>query len=307
MPKAELGHLTTVNLTDAWNNEPHDFTPWLAQNIDRLAKAVGVPLSDPQMEVKTDQSGADRFCADIVATSPDGESVLIESQFTDSDHGHLGQIMTYLAGVKAKIIIWIAPKFRESHLSAIRWLNSNTQDEYAFFAVELRVVRIADSMMAPLFDVIERPNQWERQLLEKQREIATPQISERREFWDTYLRIHPNAAEDMGGGGRGSTRWREVPGTGMYVARWFLGDGVGLFVRGARGEGYDAFYELPKDVQKRIVARLSVELDENDYALSKYWEQTINGRQDWPAAIEWLEAETQRYVNVIKDEIGEVA
>jgi hypothetical protein len=297
-----------VDLTEAWLNEPRDFTPWLAANLNYLSEAIGVQLSDPQTEVKTDQSGLDRFCADIVATAPGGEKVLIENQFTQSDHGHLGQILTYLGGVMAKIVIWVAPQFRESHKSAIRWLNSNTHEDYAFFAVELRVVRIGDSQLAPLFEVIERPNRWERRLVEKQREISSPHLAERREFWEAYVKRHPQAASDPGGGGQGSTRWREIRGSELVVARWFLNDNAGLFVRGGRGIGYDVYYDLPDETKRRLEQRLGLGMEEDGgYPLIRYWPGKIEGKSHWEPVIDWLEDETQRYAAVLQQEFGGAA
>ena len=71
--------------------------------------------------------------------------VLIENQLETTDHTHLGQFMTYLAGLNAHIVIWIASAFREPHLSTIRWPNQHTADGFSFFAVKARVVRIGDS------------------------------------------------------------------------------------------------------------------------------------------------------------------
>ena len=48
------------------------------------------------------------FSADILARNPvDDGVVLIENQLEASDHGHLGQIMTYLAGLQAQTMVWI--------------------------------------------------------------------------------------------------------------------------------------------------------------------------------------------------------
>ncbi|WP_372801106.1 hypothetical protein [Paracoccus seriniphilus] len=61
------------------------------------------------------------FSADIAARNPmDGSIGLIENQLETTDHIHLGQIMTYLARLKAQSVFWIAPSFRKPHLSAIR-------------------------------------------------------------------------------------------------------------------------------------------------------------------------------------------
>ena len=108
----------------------------------------------------------------FLANNPvDGSRVLIENQLESTDHTHLGQILTYLAGLEAQTVIWAAREFREPHLSAIRWLNTHTTDEFAFFAVKVRVVRIGDapSLVAPLFEVLERPNDWDRRVSIRER------------------------------------------------------------------------------------------------------------------------------------------
>jgi hypothetical protein len=57
----------------------------------------------------------------------DDTLVLIENQLEGSDHTHLGQIMTYLAGLEAHTIVWIAADFREPHLSRWPQLNSTSR------------------------------------------------------------------------------------------------------------------------------------------------------------------------------------
>ena len=39
--------------------------------------------------------------------------MLIENQLESSDHTHLGQILTYLAGLEAQTVVWIAQHFEE--------------------------------------------------------------------------------------------------------------------------------------------------------------------------------------------------
>src|SRR5690349_12439656 len=115
-PIPVLGTLVQVPLRDAWNHEAHSFTPWLAQNLDLLAEVIGIPLEFTGREV-----AVDNFSADILARNPlDDSVVLIENQLESTDHSHLGQIMTYLAGLHAHTVIWIAANFQEAHLSAVK-------------------------------------------------------------------------------------------------------------------------------------------------------------------------------------------
>lgn len=141
MSDIQFGRLQDLPLREAWKHEALQFTPWLAENLDHLSEAIGIPLEMTGTEV-----AVDTFSADILARNPmDDTVVLIENQLEQTDHTHLGQIMTYLAGLDAHTVVWIAPAFREPHLSAIRWLNEHTADGFSFFAVKARVVRIGDS------------------------------------------------------------------------------------------------------------------------------------------------------------------
>lgn len=160
MTSIQFGRLTDMPLREAWKHEATEFTPWLAENIDHLSEAIGIPLELTGTEVAVES-----FSADILARNPmDDSVVLIENQLETTDHTHLGQIMTYLAGLEAQTVVWIAPAFREPHLSAIRWLNEHTADGFSFFAVKARVVRIGDSPYAPIFDVAEKPDEWGRKI-----------------------------------------------------------------------------------------------------------------------------------------------
>ena len=154
----EFSELKDVPLREAWPHEANDFTPWLADNLHRLSQAIGVDL-----ELEGTEVSVEGFSADILARIPsDNSMVVIENQLENTDHTHLGQVLTYLAGLEAQTVIWIAREFQGPHLSAIRWLNSHTVDPFAFFAVKVRAVRIGDAPapVAPLFEVLERPNDW---------------------------------------------------------------------------------------------------------------------------------------------------
>jgi len=150
MTDIQFDRLVDLPLREAWSNEAQEFTPWLAQNIDHLSDVIGITL-----EITGTEVAVETFSADILARNPmDDSIVLIENQLEVTDHTHLGQIMTYLAGLEAQTVIWIAPAFREPHLSAIRWLNKHTADGFSFFAVKARVVCIGKSPYAPIFEVV---------------------------------------------------------------------------------------------------------------------------------------------------------
>lgn len=122
-PMEKLGMLQEVNLREAWPDEALHFTPWLADNLHVLGKVLGIEL-----ELVEAEAGVQEFWADILARNPkDDRKVLIENQLEKSDHTHLGQILTYLAGLEASTIVWVAKDFSDAHLSAVSWLNENTK------------------------------------------------------------------------------------------------------------------------------------------------------------------------------------
>lgn len=155
---SQLGHVEKVDLRSVWPGEATDFTPWLAQdeNLCRLGEAIKTPL-----QLETIEQGIGIFRADIIARSVHtGQWVLIENQLERSDHGHLGQVITYASSLKASTVVWIAGQFTYEHRTSIDWLNSITENSVRFFAVQMEVWRIGQSDLAPVFNIVSAPNEW---------------------------------------------------------------------------------------------------------------------------------------------------
>ncbi len=226
----ELGELREVDLRQVWRHEAQDFTPWLAENLQRLSRAV-----DMELELIETEKAVENFAADILARDVASNSlVLIENQLEKTDHSHLGQILTYLAGLEAKAVIWISPRFQEPHLSAIRWLNDHTSDEFAFFAVRVRAVRIGDSPIAPVFETLARPSEWERTL--RQRAGGADAHSQTRlRFWTLYCERHPAAVADGLKPNRHWNAWFQVN-EDIWITLGIGASFASVFVRGDWGE-----------------------------------------------------------------------
>ncbi len=146
------------DLRSVWKDESRDFTPWLAQegNIALLGEKLGI-----EIEVNEIESPVGLFSVDIFAQEVGtGRKIIIENQLEDTDHTHLGQIITYAAGKSAEIIVWIVKNAREEHQAAIEWLNSHTDDDIGFFLCEIKLFKIDDSIVAPFFSIVEQPNEW---------------------------------------------------------------------------------------------------------------------------------------------------
>ena len=192
----KLSKISKVDLRDCWLNEATDFTPWLAkdENIALLADALGLN----ELEVRAQEEHVGPFRADILCVDPGTDKfVLIENQLELTDHKHLGQILTYAAGLDAVTIIWIAERFTEEHRAAIDWLNSITDKEFNFFGVEIVLIKIGDSAAAPMFNVVAKPNGWSKDV--KSSKASGEGRSETEifkfEFWSAfneYMKNHPS-------------------------------------------------------------------------------------------------------------------
>lgn len=156
--KQPLGTIEKVELRDVWPHEARDFTNWLAEDesLSLLGDAIGIDI-----ELVETESQVGSFNADILATeSGSDRRIVIENQLEDTNHDHLGKIITYAAGKGAEVIIWVVAHARDEHKQAIEWLNEHTDNDFAFFLVEIEVWKIGDSIAAPRFNVVERPNDW---------------------------------------------------------------------------------------------------------------------------------------------------
>ncbi|MBF0192173.1 MAG: DUF4268 domain-containing protein [Magnetococcales bacterium] len=161
-----LGTLVKLDdLRSVWKSEAQHFTPWLAQekNLAELGKTIGMELELVAQEHSVGIFKADLLCKDTLTQ----QYIIIENQLERTDHSHLGQILTYAAGVSAKAIVWVATSFTDEHRAALDWMNEITAADYGFFGLEIELWKIGTSDPAPKFNVISRPNDWRKTEQEK--------------------------------------------------------------------------------------------------------------------------------------------
>lgn len=174
-----LGQLERLDLRSVWGHEALDFTPWLADHIEQLGDALGIEL-----ELIGKESNVGKFALDLLARDlGTGREVVIENQFSQTDHDHLGKLLTYAAGVDAQTVIWLAEEVREEHRQALDWLNQRTDEDTEFFAVVGEVLRIGESLPAIQFRPVVFPNEWQK----ARRQAARGKRSERGEAYRVFF------------------------------------------------------------------------------------------------------------------------
>jgi hypothetical protein len=226
-----LSRLAAVPVRDIWKHEAHDFTLWLLENAEVLGEALGMDLELTEAERRVGGFALDLIGTDLATNTV----VIVENQLEQTDHSHLGQLLTYAGGTDPSTIVWCAPAFREEHRAALDWLNEHTDEDTRFFGVEIAAVRIDESRPAPLFRVVAKPNDWTKQVhTERAAVTLSPKSLAYQEFWNELLtRIraeHPSWTRSTAGS---SQSWITLPyGTSSI---WY---GMAFTIAGPRVELY---------------------------------------------------------------------
>ena len=297
MTTSNLGRLTTVPPREVWAHEAQDFTPWLLQNVDVLGDLLGMDLV---LDVAEQPVGG--FSLDLLGRDLSDDSVVIvENQLEQSDHAHLGQILTYAAGTNPTTIIWITTGFRPEHRAALDWLNEHSDPDTRFFGVEIDVVRIGDSPPAPNFKLVAEPNDWEKQV--KAATAAGAMTERSKLYWDFWEQFRTRVVTEHPDWTRRKTSTRES---------WYdLPTGIGgaLFSTAfTRGHLVVQLYFADADPTVNLARfeELRTKKDQFEQALGQQavWDEMagrkatrvyvtssfddVEAVDQWPAMIDWL-------------------
>ena len=110
-----LGNVEWLDIRAVWPNEATSFTPWLLDNADILGDTLGL-----EIQLEEAEHSVGNFSLDLIGRDLTHEArLIVENQVEQSDHGHLGQLLTYTAGTDAATIVWVARGFRDEHRVAL--------------------------------------------------------------------------------------------------------------------------------------------------------------------------------------------
>jgi len=314
---SKLGRLERIDLREIWRTEAYDFTPWLAQpeNIEILGDALGLDL-----EVEAQERNVGPFRADILCKDLDDNSwVLIENQLERTDHNHLGQLLTYGAGLNTVTIIWIAEKFTDEHRAALDWLNDITDDSFNFFGLEVELWRIGESAPAPKFNIVSKPNEWSRSVGKASKRIEAEALTETKQtqlqYWEKLhdrLQNHPFLR---------SRKPRAQHWTTFSIGRSGMHLGAVINTRENRigvelylgDDNATAFFNLLKLDRDEIGKEIGAPLNWKELPTKRacriitYLEGVDPMNKDqWPRLLEWMQKTLESYHRAFKPRVAEL-
>ena len=191
----QLIKLEKISPKKQWPHEAHDFTPWLANNLQELGDAIGYDLEFIDREVPVGP-----YFADILAKDMNSDTkVVIENQLEKTNHDHLGKCITYSSVLNARIVVWISPQFTDEHKKAMEWLNDNTPADLSFYGIELSLLKVDKDKASVVFDVVVAPNEVVKESKEKKSTMSATEAKQLN-FWQRYREEitdfikHPQAA-----------------------------------------------------------------------------------------------------------------
>ena len=157
-----VGKLRKINLKEVWNNEVEGFASWLQQNeiLEMLGESLELTLKPASGEAPLDSLAGGVLAKD----DKRGHYVIVLGHLDGISHESFGKLIMYSAGLEAKGIICVGQEISAEIRQSLDWLNMVSRDDVNFYAAELELWRIDDSVPAPNFNVVCQPNMWARQL-----------------------------------------------------------------------------------------------------------------------------------------------
>ena len=310
----ELARLERIDdLRSVWENEAQDFTRWLGrpENLVLLADTLGIG----ELETVAEEQAVGQFRADILCRDGDDSLVLIENQIQRTDHTHLGQLLTYAAGLQTASIIWVASEFRDEHRAALDWLNEITDERFRFFGLEIELWRIANSPAAPKFNIVSRPNGWTRSA----HHVAAVQVQAsnplHQRFWARFCEYlseidspikppttlyKPFITYTIGKGGFSIDAYRSM----RYKRTW-----VDLRISALERLAYfELLLETREDIESEIGRPLDW-IEDPDGKVSRIrsaHDTDPTNEEDWDRQVKWLDETLQAFLRLFPQLVREL-
>ena len=156
------GKLKKINVNEVWANDADGFASWLQQEeiLEMLGEALELSLEPAGEEISLQTLAGGVLAKDVKR----GHYVIIVGHLDGMSPESFGKMIMYAAGLEAKALVCVGQEIPAEMRQSLDWLNMISRDDVNFYATELELWRIDDSVPAPNFNVVCQPNMWARQL-----------------------------------------------------------------------------------------------------------------------------------------------
>jgi hypothetical protein len=315
MINGSLGVLERVELRYIWISEASDFTPWLAgaENLAQLGQTIGMELELEAQEKNVGPFRADILCKDTAT----GNWVLIENQLEKTDHTHLGQLLTYAAGLKAVTIVWVAAQFTEEHRATLDWLNTITDEGFQFFGLEVELWKIGSSPAAPKFNIVSKPNDWTRSVSQAARRIENETLTDTKakqlQYWAEFAEFLKSESSPIRPQKPYPQHWMNfsIGRTGFLLGALLnkpeVRIGVELYLSDDNAKAYFSLLNQQKlDIEEELGFPLIwMELPDRKACRILYNLENSDplNQQRWPEYRQWMKERLERLNNVFRQRV----
>lgn len=149
----DFGTLELVDPESVWAQGAEDFAPWFLAHSQQLGDVLGLQagLSDARQLTTKSATG-------VLGRDDNGEDVVVvSSKNAVADDSDLGRALGMAASSGAASVALVSAALHDDQLKALAWLNNQTKSGVKWYGIEMKVVRIADSPAAMLFDLVASP------------------------------------------------------------------------------------------------------------------------------------------------------
>jgi len=158
--------------------------------------------------------------------------------------------------------------------------------------IQVRVVRIDDSPFAPIFEVIEKPNDWERAMARKTSTEGAAHYEVRKQFWTECVARHPELASSGFRAWRYANNYVELHDVPRIEHSVFIGKHQsGAFVRCEHSAPFEPVLDLLEPHAEGLAVRLGVPfgpLGKRDHCLMRTIGKGQEQTEAWPEIMDWM-------------------
>ncbi len=305
----KLGKLKKMNIRDIWAHEERDFSTWLArpENISLLSDELGV-----EIDVLKNEARVGNFNLDLLAEeSNTGKKIIIENQIEMTNHDHLGKIITYASGHDANYVVWIFKDIREEHRNALDWLNEHSDDETFFFGVKIEIWQIGDSIPAPKFQVICKPNNWGKTIKRGNNQLTDTKLLQL-EYWQNFKEFGEENGSNLSFRTPRPQHWYDLSvGSSLCHLAWTVNStkkkfAIELYINDDK-QLFQTLYEQKDAIEDALGEELIwMELEDKKASRIKIEKKgDIYNREDWEQQFEWLLKKAESFEKVFGQFIQE--